>query len=71
MQGKLRGLSRRTRPLIQHIVSEPHKRRIHQSSFNRDIIELGLRYEGEHPKRRAKGSLEKNLSTRIEDSDEV
>jgi hypothetical protein len=58
---------------MQHINSELHKRKIHQSSFNKDIQDLSLKYQKDSQRkqrRMGKNLVEKTISvTRIEDSD--
>lgn len=51
-----------------------HARKIHQSTFNKDILELSQKYQKDTQRkvRRVVKNMEKTVSvTRIEDSDEV
>lgn len=75
MQEQLRRLPRCKHCTIQHINGDLHARKIHQSSFNKDILELSQKYQKDTQRkvrRVVKNIAEKTVSvTRIEDSDEV
>jgi hypothetical protein len=71
LQTELRGLPLSIRWYIQHIESLIHKKKIHQSSFNRDIIQLTQTFSNTDPKhtKNIKNIEEKMFSvTRIDDS---